>query len=669
MSTIDQIKDTYEVIEELGQGSGGTVFRAYHKRLEKEVVLKRMHNNQYSRLYQRKEVDILKKLNHSYLPQVLDFLQLENEVYTVMSFVPGHSFQQLLDQHQRFSQKQITGWAIQLCGALEYLHSQNPPIIHSDIKPANIMLTPQQDICLIDFNISFFMDDRAVLGYTGGYSSPEQYIVAMSQQSSGAAAQDVHIDEKSDIYSLGATLYRLATGQKINDFEKGIDAALLTRNTSEAFAQVIQKATQVDPAKRFASAGQMRQAFMEISQKDQRYRRLLVRQKGEVVIWAAALFSFCLMTVWGVNKMGDEKQQRYDRFVEVQREEIKNGDHEKQLDAYEEAKKINPEELESHFQNAMSFYQQRDYRACVDFIDRVILNDQSIRTKGSRMADVYYLKGESLFQLQDYDESVGAFKESISIGEDNLSYYRDYAVALAYNGDPQEAKRIMDQASEKGLKEDSAYYIKGEIEYSLMNISGAIQEFSQCIDESQDDYMKMRAYVMKSKLLEEQGQLKEARAVLQEARQQLAMQEQLNILERLVAVDLKLLNSDDPTCLAEAITVSKEIIEQNWATYTTYNNLAILYQHQQESGKALEILDQMKQRFGEDYNLFKRYAFLEAQNQEQLDNNMRDYKQFETYYRKAVELYQNNMENNASDSEMKLLEDAYDQVVKGGWLS
>lgn len=60
---------------------------------------------------------------------------------------------------------------MQLCSALDYLHNQKPPIIHSDIKPANIMLTPQGNICLIDFNISFFLDGTAIVGYTHGYSS------------------------------------------------------------------------------------------------------------------------------------------------------------------------------------------------------------------------------------------------------------------------------------------------------------------------------------------------------------------------------------------------------------------------------------------------------------------------------------------------------------------
>ena len=86
--------DTYEIIGYLQSGSGGAVYKAYHKRLKKEVVLKRIKQKNVNMRINRQEVDILKNLNHSYLPQVLDFLNVDGEIYTVMSFIPGHSFKE-----------------------------------------------------------------------------------------------------------------------------------------------------------------------------------------------------------------------------------------------------------------------------------------------------------------------------------------------------------------------------------------------------------------------------------------------------------------------------------------------------------------------------------------------------------------------------------------------
>ncbi|MFR5555830.1 MAG: protein kinase domain-containing protein [Coprococcus sp.] len=99
----------------------------------------------------RKEVDILKNLNHSYLPQVLDFFEIGSNAYTVMSFIPGKSLKTLLQEGRYFQKKEVIRWAMQLCSALQYLHEQIPPIIHGDIKPAaNIMCVDSERRYLSD---------------------------------------------------------------------------------------------------------------------------------------------------------------------------------------------------------------------------------------------------------------------------------------------------------------------------------------------------------------------------------------------------------------------------------------------------------------------------------------------------------------------------------------
>ena len=267
---ISVFADTYTVLGKLGEGSGGVVYKAYHKRLKKEVVIKKLRKKSVDMQMNRQEVDILKNLNHMYLPQVLDFLTEGNDIYTVMSYIPGRSFKELLEEGFPFRPNQLIRWGMQLCSALNYLHGQNPPIIHGDIKPANIMLTPEGNICLIDFNISFFLDDTTVLGYTDGYTSPEQYIIALDRESVYSLPRYSAIDEKSDIYSVGATFYHLVTGKKIKNHREIPDAGLLTERTSEAFAETLLRALQIDPADRFQSAYDMFQAFQGIARKDKR---------------------------------------------------------------------------------------------------------------------------------------------------------------------------------------------------------------------------------------------------------------------------------------------------------------------------------------------------------------------------------------------------------------
>ena len=236
------IGSTYEIIGQLGAGGGGIVYLAKHLRLNKQVVLKadrRKFTTNPELL--RREVDVLKNLKHPYIPQVYDFFSEGETVYTAMDYIDGTSLDKALKEHGRFSQSQVISWAKQLLQALDYLHSPthgSPPrgYVHSDIKPANLMLLPNGDICLIDFNISLALGEESAIGASVGYASPEHYGLDFSLYSSLTQTQadgtvvmrdetetltmpeinrKIRPDVRSDIYSTGATLYhREEAGQE-----------------------------------------------------------------------------------------------------------------------------------------------------------------------------------------------------------------------------------------------------------------------------------------------------------------------------------------------------------------------------------------------------------------------------------------------------------------------
>lgn len=660
--------DTYEIIGHLQSGSGGAVYKAYHKRLKKEVVLKRIKQKNVNMRINRQEVDILKNLNHSYLPQVLDFFNVDGEIYTVMSFIPGHSFKELLEGGVHFTQNQLIRWGMQLCSALYYLHSQNPPIVHGDIKPANIMLTPQGNICLIDFNISFFMDENTVLGYTEGYTSPEQYIIALDKKSIHAIPNHTVVDEKSDIYSVGATFYHLITGHKLERRRSGREYEELQEHVSEGLASVIMKAIVLERDKRYANAYEMYQAFQNICKKDKRYRRLLAGQRairaGLILLLGISIAG----TGYGIHEVKLERVEKYNNLVEKQVMYREAGKYGKERKVYKSAIKVFPDKLESYYQNAYTLYDEEKYEKCIDFVEYDVLQNEKADIIDERMGDLYYLEAESYFQLEDYKNSVDIFEKAFQFGAKDSLYYRDYAIALAYNGNTEKAEEILQDAIDKGLNEDSVHFTKGEIEKALNNESDAISEFRQCIEITEDDQLKTRAYLLLSEIYDEDGEDKEERLILLEARNNLPMENQMQILEKLIQVDIELADAGDTQLRNEAINLSKEIIEQGWETYTTYNNLAILYQKQKNLAETADILTQMIELYGDDYNIEKRLAFLEVDKQEQKGNDFRDYSAFEKYYERAEKLYYAQLKNNDTDSEMQLLENVYQQVRSGGWL-
>ncbi len=337
------IDSTYEIIGKLGSGGGGVVYLANHLRLDKLVVLKadKRNTNTCSELL-RREVTVLKELKHMYIPQVYDYFIEDGISYTVMDYVEGESLDKLQKRENKFSQPQVICWAKQLLDALAYLHSPthgDPPrgYVHSDIKPANIMLRPNGDICLIDFNISLAMGIENIVGKSDGYSSPEYYgIYPFSVQSadnrknvqrdddktelqndkteldavseskaserSSSVKKVIVPDARSDIYSVGATLYHLLSGKKPDKNAYNVEP-LSRKEFSPPLVDIVTKAMAPDPAERFAGADEMLKAFDDLWTHDPR----VIRQKKQLIsacVLLSAMLAVSGMTVFtGLRQM------------------------------------------------------------------------------------------------------------------------------------------------------------------------------------------------------------------------------------------------------------------------------------------------------------------------------------------------------------------------------
>lgn len=653
--------NTYKIVRKLGEGGGGIVYLAYHTRLQKQVVLKEIKNSHKIKNC-RREVDILKGLHHTYLPEVYDFIEIDGHLYTVMSYIPGKSFQQLVQEGHRFKQSQLRRWGMQLCSALDYLHNQKPPIIHSDIKPANIMLTPQGNICLIDFNISFFLDGTTIVGYTHGYSSPEQKSIAFHENIEG-----IVVDDKTDIYSVGAVFYYLITGEKIN-YENNdlINRELLEKKVNQSFANIIYKAIAYKKEDRFQSANEMLKAFQLMPKKDVRYQKIVKMHKISMISSVALLVVSIVLGGLGIHELHLEKVEKYNSLVQQQIDYREKKDFQKEEKKYQEAKDLMPSELESYYQNALSLYEQGEYKRSIDFISYDIEQNEKVDLLQEYNADVFYVKACSYFELGNYKQAIKSYEQLFRYGSSNYLHYRDYAITLAYNNDEIKANQILQKAIDKGMKEDSIYFAKGEINKAMNREDEAIKYFQLCLEKTEDDELKERAYVLTSDIYKKQNDYIKCRETLTNAMNTLPVDKQLISIERLIQADIDLASKmNDSSYQKEAIDLLNRVIENHWDTYKTYDNLVILNEKMGNYSKVSDYLSYMKKTYGEDYNIYKRYAFLEVDLQKTKSNENRDYSQFYTYYQKAKALYANEDQN---DSEMQLLDNVYQQVEKGGWL-
>ena len=264
------LQGRYRIVRQLGQGGMGAVYEAIDLRLDTVVALKEtLFKEEKLRKQFEREARLLARLHHQALPRVSDHFTESDGQFLVMQFIPGEDLFEMQTRRQSaFPQSDVLRWADQLCDALDYLHTQDPQIIHRDIKPQNLKLTSRGQVVLLDFGLAkgsagqltAVTTSASIFGYTPNYAPLEQ-------------VQGLGTDARSDLYSLAATLYHLLTNVKPPDslsragaIVNGLDDPLapaddVAPQVSPAVAHVLQVAMSQKRDDRFGSAQEMREAL------------------------------------------------------------------------------------------------------------------------------------------------------------------------------------------------------------------------------------------------------------------------------------------------------------------------------------------------------------------------------------------------------------------------
>jgi serine/threonine protein kinase len=260
----------YRIVEILGQGGMGSVYRAVDENLGVDVAVKEnlFTTDEYARQF-RLEAVILANLRHPNLPRVTDHFVIGDQgQYLVMDYIEGEDLRQRMERMGNITEDEAVLIGAALCDALAYLHTRKPPILHRDIKPGNVKITPDGHIFLVDFGLAKVLHGSQATttgarAMTPGYSPPEQYGTART-------------DPRTDIYSLGATLYAALSGIIPEDgLARAMDNTQLTplrkRNSkvSRRFASSVEKAMGIDPADRFQNAEEFKRSLLGSKTKTQ----------------------------------------------------------------------------------------------------------------------------------------------------------------------------------------------------------------------------------------------------------------------------------------------------------------------------------------------------------------------------------------------------------------
>ena len=304
----------YKILNEVGHGGMSIVYLAMNEKANKQWAIKEVRKDGVKDFEVVKqslvaETDMLKKLNHPYLPDIVDVIEDDDRFLIVMDYIQGNSLSKAIEEYGALPQDDVIHWAKQLCDVLGYLHSQNPPIIYRDMKPANIMLKPDGNITLIDFGTAREfkeknLADTTCLG-TMGYAAPEQF---------GGMGQT---DGRTDIYCLGATLYHLVTGK--NPCEPPYEIKPIREwnpMLSSGLEKIILKCTQADPNDRYQNCTELMYALEHYDELDDSYRKKNKKKLGLFAATVALAVVSGITAGIGYSGMQRIKLNNYNQYIE-----------------------------------------------------------------------------------------------------------------------------------------------------------------------------------------------------------------------------------------------------------------------------------------------------------------------------------------------------------------
>ena len=440
----------YKILSEIGHGGMSVVYMALNERANKTWAIKEVRKDgikdfEVVRQNLMVETEMLKRLKHPNLPSIVDVIDGEDTFLIVMDYIEGNPLSRLLKEYGAQKQEAVISWAKQLCNVLGYLHSQNPPIIYRDMKPANVMLKPDGHVTLIDFGTAREfkkqnIEDTVCLG-TLGYAAPEQF---------GGHGQT---DGRTDIYCLGATLYHLVTG--MNPCEPPYEIKpirSINPSLSEGLEKIIIKCTQKDPQMRYQTCAELMYDLQNYEVIDRRYRK---KQKQKLGVFVSSIVLAGIMAGTGLaaqNQAVAKRQETYSVKIESGQ---KAADTENAEQNYMDAIGIDPSKTEA-YEELLTLYQKDEIVTQEEFQKLEGKLDVELLGEEEKTGRLCYQMGELYWDYYTYDPATkmertqrwmdladrygGEYTESERLKKDAYRYITQFYVDVLQN-DPKDEKK------------------------------------------------------------------------------------------------------------------------------------------------------------------------------------------------------------------------------------
>lgn len=702
----------YSAIRPLGEGGMGTLYRAHKDSLDVDVVIKRVKQKFKGRMDERAEANILKTLKHKYLPRIYDVIESPSGyVYTIMDMIPGENMQNYVKTHGPVSQKLAYRWACQLCEVIAYLHSQVPPILHCDIKPSNIMITPADDICVIDFNTSLvFSKGVLAIGATPGYAAPEQYTrpgaspdtietvpleetmplrgykdafayqnVRSNKDPSGrgvsnsvTAAQATNaggygtISKRTDVYGIGATLYYAITGQQPGHSLKDVRPITSYKlKFSRSFLLIIARAMMKRQEERFCDAQEMLRALQDIHAIDGRYKKVVHSQRVVAAVSLVLAVSGTLAILFGVQRIGVERYAAYDALVRKGRtaaDEMRFDEAEQDL---QQAIAIYDDQLEAYVEQAVLLYRQGKYQECIDAVETTQSRELKYYSRQS-VANLYNVAAEAYYELESYESAATMYQKAIGYSPDILSYYQGEATALIQLGDYSGADEVLAEMAKAvpDAEQSGAYQVvQSELLRKQGDLPDALDAARKAIGSADGNDQLARAYRLAASICEDIGDsmLSEEINLLNQGIEQLHDGYYNALAGQLASAYIRQAEATgNPGYQKDALRTYQQLEKNGNTTLEVRLNIAMLQYQLHDFSKAMEMLQALKKDYPKDYRVYKWLAFVQGE----LDlQNGASYTKTLGYYETAAELYRAEQASGVYDPQM----DELDRMARNNW--
>jgi serine/threonine protein kinase len=499
------LKQRYHIVSQVGKGGFGAVFKAEDIQLgNRFLAIKEMSQSGLSpqEIIEatdafKREAHMLASLKHPNLPSIYDYFNEAGRWYLVMDFIEGETLEEHLNKEKEGSLpcEEVLQIGIQLCTVLGYLHNRQPPIIFRDLKPANVMLTTEGHLYLIDFGIARHfkpgqMRDTIAFG-SPGYAAPEQY--GKTQTTS-----------RADIYSLGATLHQMLTGDNPSDTPFYF-ATLQLRGqpTTRGLETLIMQMVDLDESKRPDGMDIIKQKLQSIAI-TQTAKQINFPQPGVPVqsVQPSKPLPLAQTSTSGVSQK-NEKQYWLDRGNDL----YKAKRYLDALYACEQAQRHDPDDASIYKLEGGVFRDLKRYQEALTAFERAIQLDPNL-------ASAYNGKGSALINLKRYEEALAACEQAIQLDPNFASAYGNKCVTLINLKRYEEALTVCEQALQLDPNSAVTHSNKGSIFFTLKRYEEALASLEQAI---RLDPSNAEIYNNKGTLLYELKRYEEALTVYEQA--------------------------------------------------------------------------------------------------------------------------------------------------------